>query len=184
MAKNAEDLEKLQKQLDQITKKFRELGKPNENPFNNFTADKLLEDFNNVDKAAGALNNTLFAVNDRLDALNSSTDDLVKQMNAVLGEIKKSETPLNRMNKAYKGLVGAAQDLADESQRSTSMNLKDLAKLKDKVVVQSKASKDQAEALVRELQLKEKAYKAGDKTQKLTDQEKVILSALDYLNTN
>ena len=171
MAKNADDLAKLQKQLDQISKKFRELGKPSENPFNNFTADKLLEDFKNVDKAAGALDATLFKVNDRLDALNNSTDSLVRQMEAVLDEIKNTETPLKRMNKAYKGLVGAAQDLADESERSTSMNSKDLAKLKDKVKVQSKASKDQAEALVRELQLKEKEYKAGDKTKKLTDQD-------------
>ena len=171
MSKNADDLAKLQKQLDQISKKFRELGKPSENPFNNFTADKLLEDFKNVDKAAGALDATLFKVNDRLDALNNSTDNLVRQMEAVLDEIKNTETPLKRMNKAYKGLVGAAQDLADESERSTSMNSKDLAKLKDKVKVQSKASKDQAEALVRELQLKEKEYKAGDKTKKLTDQD-------------
>ena len=107
MAKNAEDLAKLQKQLDQIAKKFKELGKPEDNPFNNFTADKLLEDFKNVDQAAGVLRGTLFEVNDRLDALNSSTDDLVKQMESVVREISKSSSPLNQMNRAYKGLIGA-----------------------------------------------------------------------------
>ncbi len=168
MAKNAEDLAKLQKQLDQITKKFRELGKPNENPFNNFTADKLLENFKNVDKAAGALDATLFVVNDRLDALNNSTDNLVRQMNAVLDEVSKSSSALGRMNRAYKSLVGVAQDLADESERSTSMNSKDLAKLKDKAKVQSKAAKDQARDLVKEIQLKEAGLKKGEK---LSDQD-------------
>ena len=171
MSKNSEALDKLQKQLDQIAKKFRELGKPNENPFNNFTADKLLQDFKDVDKAAKALDGTLFVVNDRLDALNNSTDNLVRQMEAVLDEIKKSETPLKRMNKAFKGLVGVAQDLADESERSTSFNARDLAKLKDKITLQSKAARDQAESLLREIHLKNQEYKLGDKTKKLTDQD-------------
>ena len=176
MAKNAEDLAKLQKQLDQIAKKFKELGKPEDNPFNNFTADKLLEDFKNVDQAAGVLRGTLFEVNDRLDALNSSTDDLVKQMEAVVREISKSSSPLNQMNRAYKGLIGVARSLADESDRSASMNSKDLAKLKDKAIIQAKYARANADALAKELTIKKF-------TKGLDDEEQAQLtSSLEILN--
>ena len=170
MSKNSEELERIQKQLDKIKKTYKELGKPGQNPFENMDAQKVVDKFEDATKAASALNSVLFEVEDRLDALNNSTDNLVRQIEAVMDELKKSSSPLNRMNKAYKGLVGAAQDLADESERSTSMNSKDLAKLKDKVKIQSKAAKDQAEVLVRELQSKQK-------TQKLTDQEVQNLTA-------
>ena len=174
MSRNSDELKRIQAQLDEIAKKYRELGKSDENPFENMDAQKVVNQFKNADKAAEALEGTLFKVEDRLDALNNSTDNLVRQMEAVLDELSKSSSALNRMNRAYKGLVGAAQDLADESERSTSMNSKDLAKLKDKVKIQSKAAQDQAKALVRELQLKEKGLKKG---KKLSDQEMQNLKA-------
>ena len=176
MSKNSEELKKIQAQLDLITKKYRELGKSGENPFENMDAQKVVDQFKNADKAATALNGTLFQVNDRLDALNNSTDDLVKQMKAVISEISKSQSSLNQMNKSYKGLISSAQKIADESDRSTSMNSKDLAKLKDKAIIQAKYARANADALAKELTIKKF-------TKGLTDKEQAQLtSSLGILN--
>ena len=176
MSQNLENLKKIQSQLDKITKKYKELGKSSDNPFEKMDAQKVVDQFKDVDKAAKALDGTLFEVNDRLNALNNSTDDLVKQMKAVVSEISKSQSPLNQMNKSYKGLIGAAQNLADESDRSTSMNSKDLAKLKDKAIVQAKYARANADALAKELTIKKF-------TKGLSDQEEAQLqSSLGILN--
>lgn len=176
MSKSSEELKRIQKQLDQISKKYKELGKPDQNPFRNMDASKVVDQFKDADKAARVLDATLFKVNDRLDALNSSTDDLVKQMKAVISEISKSQSPLNQMNKSYKGLISSAQQIADEVDRSTSMNSKDLAKLKDKAIIQAKYAKANADALAKELTIKK--FSKG-----LSDQEQAQLtSALGILN--
>ena len=176
MSKNSDELKRIQAQLDEIAKKYQELGKSGENPFENMDAQKVVDQFKDADKAAEALNNTLFTVNDRLDALNNSTDDLVQQMKAVVREIDNSQKPLNQMNKAYKGLIGAAQNLADESDRSTSMNSKDLAKLKDKAIIQAKYARANADALAKELTIKKFTKGLSDK------EEAQLKSSLGILN--
>ena len=176
MSKNSEELERIQKQLDQIAKKYKELGQSGTNPFENMDAQGVIDKFGDVAKAVEIVETNLSDVTDRVDALNNSTNDLVEQMKAVVREIDKSAKPLNQMNRAYKSLIGAAQNLADESDRSTSMNSKDLAKLKDKAIVQAKYARANADALAKELTIK-KFTKGID-----AEEEAQLKSALGILN--
>lgn len=176
MAKGDKDnLETINKLLKDIASKYKELGK--ENPFAGKKAVDLIKDYNREVKILEA---GLRDVEERLDEINKSTQGLVDQMNAVIDEINKSDSPLKRMNKSFKDLTKQAQKIANEQASSETLTRKQLLSQLSLAEAASARAKNEAEILLGVSGVtdeKQKILKAEKTIKTLTGQARVDAEA-------
>jgi hypothetical protein len=158
---NPEEIKKL---LDQINKAYERLGK-GPNPFANFDTSNIT----NAKATTEQLEVALEGVKYKLELTNTSAKDLSDQLKSIVQEVKNTNTPAKDFEKSLKRSIAQAQKLKYEEEDISRLSKKQLEQIKEKLRQSKSDNIQNAEKLLREIDLN------GE----LTEQKKIAQSYLD-----
>ena len=116
--------------LKEIRRGYEELGQAN--PFNGINAEELIKSVGDADKAIIKLVDGVDKMDQSLDSVGKNAKGYFQTLIGINGELKKSNEPLNITKKTTQQLQNIGEQLKNDQEGITRLNLKQLNQLKEK----------------------------------------------------
>ena len=178
----ASEIRELNKQLEALEKKYKELNRIS--PFQGKDAKEVAKQYGSVNKAMKEVATSFTGIRADILEMDSGLDGL-KSIFADIGkELGDMDNPLKAATKSFKKLRNFAEDLSDIQYDISSSSMKETKSLKTKVNLEFNRLKRQKAALQNQLQSSNLTAKERDATIELielaSDKEKAMEGQVGY----